>query len=688
MACLVLIGSLSLSIPSVYATQLNADELNQTTETETKTQEQQVDNLGEGILDGTIIDNSANMPVDEPTTDVSMPGDIWWAPSEDQTINQNNQTTSQDPFGDSSSTALDPNKIRVLDKATGTVSEVEVTKTTDPKTGGVVYINKATGKPVTPITAEQEPPVADFEFSKPEYVAGQEVMALNTSVAVNGKQVVQSIWMIDMKPATKASLLSNIFKTPRAGSYLISLKVKDNKGIWSDWTTKTITIQPNMAPVVTGITSDKEAYAQGESIALSYTYENEDWEYIAKERWTYRGINEDKMVANSLKPEQLFTAGEYIVTLSLEDAYGNISATYEHTLKVTDEVQKRELRYKFGTAWQGAIIDNMNNFNYQDYQAVTPITMTQEEGTLIMCNSPEQASQKGIYYTDTVTGKGRMIIHHINNFGKESNTAENKKYTVIAKNNTTSPITLTIRNKAIKGPVYDVLTSGQEVLNLYLLNSAASDTYQLAPGQKVTIYTSAPSAWGQGRIISGLFDFESTGYVTFTSAICEAARPIDDILTMNVVPRDGVHNRGTFKEISRTYVVDLSDYDKPTKLVIGNQGRTEWVTGVDATTGEVIYNMGNYGLSHYVKIIAKENTGVMLNPRGGVYRGSIGWDNGNVVTTPVAGSFVKPVRAATLGVVEAGKSRTLEYILPNGSAAPILFGFIPESYWDKEIGEK
>lgn len=553
-----------------------------------------------------------------------------------------------------------------------------------PGEGGIVFPNGGVVDAI--IKPEEIPPVADFIFGKESYIAGQEVMAINTSTAESSKQITQAMWMVGMNPATKTSKLENVFKTPKAGDYLISLKVKDNKGIWSEWTTKSITILPNEKPIITGIQADKSQYERGESINLTYTFENEEWEPIIKERWSYRGIDEAKAIANPMKPEQIFDTGEYIVSLTLEDKTGNISDAFQYTLEVNDKVQKNELRYKFETAWVGSIIDNMKNFNFQDYKEVTPESITRDTGKLIMSNSPEQVSQKGIVYQDTVTGSGRMIIHHLNNFGNESNKAENKGIVVLAENRSLTPVILKITNKSIKGPVYDVLTSGQEVLNLYLLRSPQGEEYTLLPGEKIKLYDSTASAWHQGRIISGLFDFEAIGDVTFTSAVTDAKKTVDEILAMPIVPRDGKHNRGTFDEVSRHYTIDLSNYDEPVKLLIGNGGKPEWVHGIDATTGEEIYNMGNYGLSHYVTVKAKEKTGVFLNPRGGVYRGTIGWNNGQLVTAPLYGSFTQPVRAATLGVVEPQRDRTFEYILPNGSAAPILFGFVPESYWDEEIG--
>jgi len=540
----------------------------------------------------------------------------------------------------------------------------------------------------TKLHAAQIKPIANFIFDKESYTVGQEVNVINTSEAPAGKKIVESTWMFNGNPNTKTDSLKKIFRTPsKEGTYLISLKVKDSKRAWSEWITRRVIILPNKSPIVTAVNADKEVYKRGEGINLTCTYENEEWEDI-EEQWSYRAVDESLGVANLTKPNRIFDTGKYIVSLTLKDKQGNLSNRFEFYLEVNQVFDTYELTYNFVKAWPGTVIDNMKGFNFQDYNEVTPESIKQQDGSLIMSNSPEQLVSEGILYQDTVSGEGRMIMHHVNNFSDTSNKTQNKKLVIIAQNKSSEPATLKISQKSIKGPLYDILNSGQEVLELYLLHSPQVTEYTLAPGEKTYLYNSAPHIWTKGWVISGLFNFEVTGSVTFTTAVGNQQRSIKAILDMPTINRDNIHNRGTFNAISRTYVINLEESKEPVKLLIGNKGEEEWVTGVDATSGKSTVNRGNYGLSHYVQIKAKENTGVLLNPRGGIYRGAVGWDNSQIVIIPRYGAFTKAVRAATLGTVEKDSVRTFEYILPNGSAAPLLFGFIPQSYWDKEIGYK
>ena len=94
-----------------------------------------------------------------------------------------------------------------------------------------------------------------------------------------------------------------------------------------------------------------------------------------------------------------------------------------------------------------------------------------------------------------------------------------------------------------------------------------------------------------------------------------------------------------------------------------------------------VENAGNFGVSYYITVTATEDTGVILNNRGGTFKGAIKWNN-EVYNMPLEGTFSgTTTKAVTAGVIKKGETVTIEYMLPNGSAAPTLIGFIPKSCW-------
>lgn len=522
-------------------------------------------------------------------------------------------------------------------------------------------------------------PIAKFNFSQATYIAGQTVATTSSSYDPDGHKLVAQEWEVIKEGSTVTNKeLSYIFKKPSAGIYTIGLRVKDQYGLWSEWTYKELTVLPNEAPKITYLGTERNTYAQGEKIKYQYFYDNESWEGITNEKWTYRQAEEETSKAILGRPDALFKEGTYIITLQIDDEYGNRSEIYETTVYITKQVLEKELSYRFTQGSIGDIIDNYQEFNYRDYEDAEIIHQSTVAGRMLMSDSPEEVSREGILYRDVINGKGRILMHHINRFSDVSVVGGDKRLVIVAENTSTTPVTLTLSNKVIKGPVTDVLYAGQKLLYDYLVGSE-DEVMVLQPGERRYIYDSG-TKWQQETCISGLMDVSTTGEIAFTMAAVSAGNTINNMSSMELLLQ-AVHPRGTFSEIAINYTLNL-DGTKPTKLLIGT-GEEEWVKGYDALTNEPAQNKGNYGVSYYITMTAEEDMGIILNPRANVFRGAIEWKGIGVYNIPTVGAiFNNTAKAISLGTIKAGETKTFEYMLPNGSAAPVLIGFIPKSYWD------
>ena len=522
-------------------------------------------------------------------------------------------------------------------------------------------------------------PIADFTFSQQTYTQGKTVKATYLSYDPDGDLLIAKEWQVEKQGTiVKGQELEKILKSSDAGLYRIGLRVKDQYGLWSDWTYKELTILPNEPPKVTYLGAERKEYAQGEAIKFQYMYENESWEAIVNEKWTYRHEEEEVAKAILGKPEVLFTEGTYIVTLQIDDEYGNRSEIYETKVHITNQVLHKELAYRFTKGSIGDIIDNYQQFNYRDYEDAIISKRSTTPGIMMMSDSPEEVVREGILYRDVIDGTGRVLIHHINKFSDSSVVGGQKRLVVVAENTSSQPVTLTLNNKTIKGPVQDVLFLGQKLLYDYLKGSP-KETIVLKPGEKRYIYDSG-AGWKQDTCISGLMDVQTTGKVKFTVAAVSSGNTIHNMKDMEIF-MPAVHPRGTFSDLAIHYTLDL-DATQPTKLLIGT-GEEEWVKGYDALTYQAAQNKGNYGVSYYITITAKEDMGILLNPRANVFRGAIEWQGIGVYNIPKIGTiFDNKTKAVCLGTINAGETKTFEYMLPNGSSAPVLIGFIPRSYWE------
>lgn len=430
----------------------------------------------------------------------------------------------------------------------------------------------------------------------------------------------------------------------------------------------------NQKPEIITIYAKKKTYKMGEPIDIAYFYANEQDEKV-EERWTYRQVGEDSHNCLYTKPEAIFVKGDYVASLRLQDEKGNWSKQEECAIKIRGKANETEYHYKFGKVPIGTTLDNFEKTNYRDFKTIDYEILSNGEGTLLMSNSPETVKGEGILYQDTVKGKGRLLVHHINQMKEEG-----KRLVVLAQNKGTKQVEVNIKNSTFKGPSKDILFIGQQVIYNYLKANTRDHIY-LEKGESYIIYDSLEKGWKADEAISGMFDFEITGPLKYTVAAISVDTPIAAIDRLKPLERD-VHPRGTFQNISKHYTVCVEESEENSKIVIGNTD-AKWEKGVDAIKQKPSINKGNFGIVYHMQITVKEDMAVILNPRGDMFKGAVKWEGIGAYLAPKYGYFPSLNRAAYLGVIKAGDTKELIYILPCGSSAPVIVGFIPKNNWIK-----
>lgn len=521
-------------------------------------------------------------------------------------------------------------------------------------------------------------PVPQFDFTKSSFIAGEQITAVETSYDEDGDAITAREWMLGTDTKKTGTTLEAVLGKPKAGTYEVSLRVKDAKGAWSGWTKRTLQITPNQAPIVQEIKTDKTSYARGESIGFEVKSTNEEWEPITAESWNYYKANNPSYKVMQ-KPLTFYAEGEYKVGVQLTDAYGNKSLIKEVNIHVTDKKITTEMEHRFKNLKIGQILDNFEATNYRDYGIEKNVKRTENSHKLVLSNSPEVVGAKGILYEQEIEDKGRILLHHLNNFSDAENSKSKKKIMVVVHNPGTVPVELKISNEVVLGGTSDPLILGQKVVANYF-KQTPTKSYTVKPGERVAIYDSKHTTWSKGDILTGMMDFESSGELKVTIATVDRDSTADSVSKLSYLPKD-VHPRGTYHTTEKYYDINLEE-TTPTYILLG-EGADEWTTGIDVITGEISKNRGNYGITYHITITAKEDTGVILNPRGGPYRGAVRWDDGPVHLVPEVGVLSDSNRSAVIGMIPAGTTQVLEYMLPNGSASPILIGFVPKSEWGK-----
>lgn len=309
---------------------------------------------------------------------------------------------------------------------------------------------------------------------------------------------------------------------------------------------------------------------------------------------------------------------------------------------------------------------NLPRQDLLSYETLTPKLIKQTKGTLIMSDSPEVVKAEGILYKASAKENGRLLFHHLNE------TTANKRFVIIAENKSDQKQILTVNQSSIEGPAYHILHTGERVLTNYLQNKQTK-YYFFAPREKQLLIDTSPLKWQPHQVVSGMLDFQVQEEMRFTALASHEGETIGEMLQKPYLKRDK-EPRGTFEHLDYTYRIHL-DKQGAFKWGIGEQ-QDEFEKGIDSVTGEEVINYGNYGVLYHLKIKTDYKTLILINPRGGVFKGAVALDEHTPQIIERSHFFKHEQEVVPIYCLEAGSEHILHYMLPNGSAAPVYIGFL------------
>lgn len=525
-------------------------------------------------------------------------------------------------------------------------------------------------------------PIAQVEFGS--YTIGQPSLTFtDSSYDKNGLDIVDSQWkiIVNGKSYVDKEINNLTNKITTSGNYTFYYQVKNSQQVWSLWTPFTLTVQANKAPVITGFRAVKAndkyntVINSGEELDFVYTVENEQWENIVAEEWSYSWTSKGYSKHMMGKPSVLFaTDGPYTVTLKVKDAAGNwgTATTYVNPKKTSNV---SEANYKFNNLVLGEIFLNQKQTNFNDVATSEPQNIQFNDVTLLASNNPETVTNTCILESDTIKGDVRLRFHHKNSTGKSV------KFFAVAKNETDHPVTINIGQNASAGPSQDVIQVGVTVVENYMTQSYTTVTKVLQPGEIYLINKSAPIV-KNGFSMAGLIDVSANDDITYTICCMDYSSSYKNYSYLPVAEKNSTHIRGTFGESTMSMEYIFSG-KQPEKIILGRDDAFDgyFRTGFDALTGEFVVNKGNRGVVHNITITAKEKVGLLFNPRGTSYKGVIMID-GEIIDLSKAGIMAGSAEGCILGIMEAGETKQITYIVPSGSDSPALIVAIPEKQWN------
>lgn len=488
----------------------------------------------------------------------------------------------------------------------------------------------------------------------------------------------------------------------------------------------------NLPPVITSVGLQSDVIKMGEVPSYSYTYDNEPGEPIWEEEWSCQLVGDTKVVTG--KPRVFYQPGQYVLSLRIKDAVGNWSETVTTRFTVSQEKVMSEMAFKFSQPVNGELFENADADNFNFLPSNKNVTFARSGPVLHMSNSPEVVNGPGLLYRSEANGTFRLFYHHLNG-------ASEKQYLyVIAANNGQFPVTLKTLKSGVGGPVNDYMNLGQVVAMRYF-SSQPGQPITINPGQKV-ILNDGLRHLNKGEAVTGMQDFQVDGMITISvvmgpekgpepepepepapetgleqesdpdtdqdqplapdtnpeadenqdtdPAVAPVKTPaqilqekIDYLLSLPALPRHPQQVRGVFEEADCLVQIQVNSQGVE-KITLGKEdpGFDFWTEGVDPLTGDRIKSFGNYGVVYQLQVTAPTKTGLLLNPRGSIFKGAFVAPDGQVYKAPAVTHFTGLQKAAVLGVLQANQTGRFIYTAPSGSDTPVVIALIPEQFWD------
>ena len=492
-------------------------------------------------------------------------------------------------------------------------------------------------------------PKADFAVGPEEIHAGQ-TLAVYTDKASHpgGLPIVREEW----------SGRYDIF--PEAGVYVVTRRVMDAAGNWSEPYAVTVSVLPPNLPPVADFETDKTTYRIGERI--EYRDLSTDDEYaIVRREW-------------SGNEPAFFEPGEKRITLEVEDKHGLVDRVTK-TITVTDEVlyTKEEYDRLFTGVGDKYAVLGPSVLGYEPVE----FTFTRENIRLVRSNSPEVLTATGVAYDTNETGHTRFLIYN------QSKLPYNVKLYLVATNFGGTPVDISIGAHGVGGPD-PISMNASKMSTLRYLDAVnrglQGGTVRLRPKESAVLLPDKLSTVPikTDQIFSAYADIIASGYVRYRVVFLpEGVDPLEVLETLPLLPRDGVHVRGSFDYTDRTVTIDEQLGRTKQRMMFGDGKYDPYLWGIDDGTGLNELNLGNYGVLYRLRLNVAPRTLVSLNARGGQYTGAF-IVNGRLVEVAKGSVLRNPDEAVVLHRT-GSRAETVEIVFTpsSGSNLPIALLFEP-----------
>ncbi|WP_027084739.1 stalk domain-containing protein [Cohnella panacarvi] len=446
----------------------------------------------------------------------------------------------------------------------------------------------------------------------------------------------------------------------KQGSYTVTRRVKDEKGVWSDPYSVVVNVKPPNEPPTAMFALLKGAYKIGEYIAYS-DRSTDDENAIASRAWTN-------------KQDGFFQPGEKTITLRVTDVHGATSE-YSKTITILDEIAYTKTEFDLLHTPIGAKL-TLDGAGVLEYRMLDYRFTDGSQSTLVVDDSPESIVEEGIYYeADHLSGYVRFLVH------KQNKRSTPAKIYVIATNTSAATANVTMGPIGIGGPHRYVYVAGKASVGKYLeaRKSGQSSLLTIPAGESRIVFPEiSAKTLEPGQVFSSYADLNSDQPIKLRFVAVDAGKDVFSSLPSLAVMQANGHIRGTFERAFRTIEVDEPLGDQRARMLFGDNMIDPWLKGVDQVGGYSTYDDGNYGVVYSIRLNhVLPNTVIAINPRGGFYAGAFDV-NGKVIYTTTNTVLNNSNEASVLHRTGLDpETVTITFTPAPGSNLPINLLFLP-----------
>lgn len=299
---------------------------------------------------------------------------------------------------------------------------------------------------------------------------------------------------------------------------------------------------------------------------------------------------------------------------------------------------------------------------------------------MLFSDDPESPAADGVLYADTVgPGPLRIYVYHANGG------TGLRRFSVVALNTSASDAHAQLTARGVAGPSSQYVATGKAAATAWLSSTTAS-AVTVPAGTRVVLDAGLDALQaGNGELVNAILDYTldaplKISIVTVRPGVDAAAATAG----LSLLPRDGLHARGTFPGAELTFEPAASfDPASVRRLRLGDNEVDPDLSGQSAVDGQAVTLTGNYGLVYRFHIDAATHVAFALSPRGGAWGAgalvSAGEDGGaGTLALPTAAQAVNADGSAVvLGRFADATTPFFRLISAGGSSLPVDLVAIP-----------